>query len=753
VVLASLLYAGGVQIATRNAEIASYSVGETAVRLVERLDDLSALLAGYHVGDASSTNRAAAHTIADMLGSFDADAVKSKLSDDLPESQIERLRSDWRGAERRSADATLVRLTNETMRESYLRVGTVAIMRGSETDADAVLAEASLQAVPDANAQFARIASLLSLADPHGGGEQLPRAGLAAMYADASSTANVALEPRWFAGLPAGVRAHADDARDATSTFLELFRIHIERGDALVRRAELLTSVRVASGKLASLETALLPLIRQRLVDAQQRARREIALILGLMAAIIAVVALLSYQVVRTQLRSRRARTAFQHQATHDALTGLPNRRAFVQAATKAVAAWTPVNDRTSWILSIDFDYFKEVNDRYGHQAGDEFLVAAAQRLHGATPLGNLVARVGGDEFAVLVHHYDPDSAHAVSVGEAICEAFAEPIRIKGVEHRLAASIGIVAVDALHETVDSILRDADIAMYRAKEEGGDRVIVFDDVLRAEIVDRAELASDLRDALARNTGVRVVFQPIIALDDRTCHGFEALVRWKHPVRGDIDASYLVDIAQEARLIDQLGRRVVHEVCRHLSEWRADGLAIENMAVHFNVSPMEAAHAGTYASIAEAMETWNIPPQSLVIEMTETASVESIETAGRFLGNLHAMGVRVCLDDFGTGYSSLRHLNDFQVDAIKIDRSFVISAANDPAKIPIVAGIIALARGLNADVIAEGIETPEQREMIADLGCRLVQGYLFGRPMPADDAFRFAQRTIATVVKVL
>jgi EAL domain-containing protein (putative c-di-GMP-specific phosphodiesterase class I) len=138
---------------------------------------------------------------------------------------------------------------------------------------------------------------------------------------------------------------------------------------------------------------------------------------------------------------------------------------------------------------------------------------------------------------------------------------------------------------------------------------------------------------------------------------------------------------------------------------------------------------------------------------VIEMTETASVESIETAGRFLGNLHAMGVRVCLDDFGTGYSSLRHLNDFQVDAIKIDRSFVISAANDPAKIPIVAGIIALARGLNADVIAEGIETPEQREMIADLGCRLVQGYLFGRPMPADDAFRFAQRTIATVVKVL
>jgi diguanylate cyclase (GGDEF)-like protein len=751
VVLASLLYAGGVQIGTRNAEIASYSIGETAVRLVERLDDLSALLGGYHVGEASGANRAVAQTIAEMLASFDKDAIAGGLSEDVPESQIERLQGDWTAAERRPADATLVRLTNETMHESYLRVGTIAIMRGSETDADAVLAEASLQAVPAANAQFARITALLLMADPKGGSDQLPRAGLAAMYADASSTANVALEPRWFAGLPPDVRAQADAARTGTGAFLELFRIHIVRGDALTRRAQLLASARIASGKLALLEASLLPLIRQRLADAQERARREIALIVGLMAAIIAVVALLSFQVLRSQLRSRRARTAFQHQATHDALTGMPNRRAFVQAASKAVAAWTPVNDRTSWILSIDFDNFKEVNDRYGHQAGDDFLVAASQRLHGATPLGDLVARVGGDEFAVLVHHYDPDSAHAVGVGEAICEAFEEPIRIEGVEHRLAASIGIVAVDALHETVDSILRDADIAMYRAKEEGGDRVVVFDDVLRAEIIDRAELASDLRDALARNTGVRVVFQPIIALDDRTCHGFEALVRWKHPVRGEIDASYLVDIAQEARLIDQLGRRVVHEVCRHLSEWRAAGLEIENMSVHFNVSPMEAAHAGTYASIADAMETWNIPPQSLVIEMTETASVESIETAGRFLGNLNAMGVRVCLDDFGTGYSSLRHLNDFQVDAIKIDRSFVISAANDPAKIPIVAGIIALARGLNAEVIAEGIETPEQREMIADLGCRLVQGYLFGRPMPADDAFRFAQRTLASPVK--
>ena len=355
----------------------------------------------------------------------------------------------------------------------------------------------------------------------------------------------------------------------------------------------------------------------------------------------------------------------------HDALTGLPNRRAFTQATAKAVAAWTPVNDRTSWILSIDLDYFKEVNDRYGHQAGDAFLVAASQRLFGATPMGDLVARVGGDEFAVLVHHYDPDSSHAQSVGEAICEAFADPIVVEGVEHRLAASIGIVAVDALHETVDSLLRDADIAMYRAKEDGGDRAVMFDDVLRQEIVDRAEIASDLRAALAREVGPRVVFQPILALDDRTCYGFEALVRWNHPTRGEIPAGLLIDIAQETRLIVPLGRRVIHEVCRHLAQWRSDGLALETLSVHINVSPMEAGHVATYASIADAMETWSIPAQTLVIELTETASMDSIDQAGQFLSRLHELGVRVCLDDFGTGYSSLQHLNDFQVDVIKVE----------------------------------------------------------------------------------
>jgi diguanylate cyclase (GGDEF)-like protein len=753
VVLASLLYAGAVQIGTRETEIASYAIGENAVRLVERLDDVTAALAAYHASSNAAANRDAALAVATALAGVDGEASASGLREAFPQAQIARLRLHWSRAESRPGSAALIRATNEILSESYVRVGTVAVMRGSVATADGVLATASLRALPVANLQFARLASMLAGADPKAGGnDRFSRAALDALYTDALSARDVALEPSWFAGLPPVVRSQADATRAATGAFLELFRAHIARGDALHERRLLLAPVTDASAKLAALEATLLPLLDQRLSGAEQRARNEVALIVALLAAIIAVVTLLSLQVVRTQVRSRRARAAFQHQATHDALTGLPNRRAFTHAVAKAVAAWTPVNDRTSWILSIDLDYFKEVNDRYGHQAGDEFLVAASQRLSGATPLGDLVARVGGDEFAVLVHHYDPDSAQALTVAEGICAAFNEPIRLEGVEHRLAASVGIVAVDALHETVDSLLRDADIAMYRAKEDGGDRVVAFDDALRQTIVDRAELATDLRAALARDTGPRVVFQPILSVEDRTCHGFEALVRWRHATRGEIDASLLIDVAQEARLIVPLGRRVVHEVCRHLAEWREAGLALDGMSVHVNISPMEAAHDGTYASISEAMETWKIPPQTLVIEMTETASIGSIDTAGRFLANLHAMGLRVCLDDFGTGFSSLRHLNDFQVDAIKIDRSFVVSAADDPGKIPIVAGIIALGRGLNAEVIAEGIETIEQRELIVGLGCHLVQGYLFARPMSADDAFRFAQRTIAAAPKI-
>jgi diguanylate cyclase (GGDEF)-like protein len=746
VVLASLLYAGAVQIGTRNAQIASYMIGQSAVRLVERLREVSAALAAGQLGRNVGFDRTRVDAVRVALANVEQGSRDPLLHDSLPSADIARVRAAWDGLGARRPDRALIRLTSDAMRESYLRVGTVAVTRGSAANANGILAEASLLALPVANAQFARLAMMMNVIDPTRQFGPFARAALTASYSEARLASNVALDARWLDGLPPSIRAQAEDARSATTGFLDLLRLHITRNDAFAHKSTLLPSAATAATKLAQLQEALLPLLERQLVDAQREAKREIALIAGLVAAIIAIVTLLSLQMLRSQTRSRRSRLAYQHQAMHDALTGLPNRRAFTQAAAAAVAGWTPVNDRTSWILSLDLDYFKEVNDRYGHQAGDAFLIAASQRLRRATPDGDLVARVGGDEFSVLVHHYDPDSSHAQNVGEAICAAFANPMSVEGVEHRLAASVGIVAIDALHETVDSVLRDADIAMYRAKEDGGDRCVLFDDALRQKIVDRAELASDLRVALERGVGPRVVFQPILALDDRTCYGFEALVRWRHPIRGEVAAGLLIDVAQESRLMVPLGRRVINEVCRHLANWRAEGIDLETLSMHFNVSPMEASHPETYASIADAMDAWKIPPQTLVIELTETSSMDSIDQAGQFLAKLHEMGVRVCLDDFGTGYSSLQHLNDFQIDVIKVDRSFVVSAAIDPAKIPIVAGIIALARGLNASVIAEGIETIEQRELIDDLGCNLVQGYLFARPMPPEEALRFARMTL-------
>jgi diguanylate cyclase (GGDEF)-like protein len=497
---------------------------------------------------------------------------------------------------------------------------------------------------------------------------------------------------------------------------------------------------------VGALMVSILPLLDHRLNEARSLDVLEIVLTVAVVLAVMATVAFLTIQVMRSQARSSSSRAQLEYQALHDALTGLPNRRAFADAIADVVAGWTPVNDRTTWIFSIDLDYFKEVNDRYGHQTGDAFLIEAAKRLREATPPGDLVARVGGDEFAVLVHHHDPESDYPVEVAERICAAFDEPIAVEGVQHRLAASIGIVAVDSLHETVDSLVRDADIAMYRAKEQGGSRVVVFDDLLRQSIVHRAELAADLPGALRRAGEIGVVFQPIVELGTNRCYGFEALVRWRHPTHGPISAGLLIEVAQNARLIDDLGRHIVHEVCRHLAAWRDGGVPLEALALHFNISPMEAVHADTFGSISHALDQYNIPPHTLVVELTETASMDSVDAASLFLSLLHAIDVRICLDDFGTGFSSLQHLNDFHVDVIKVDRSFVVSAADDPKKLPIIAGIVALGQGLNADVIAEGIETAEQLAVVEQLNCRLVQGYLFSRPLSPEDAMAFALRNL-------
>jgi diguanylate cyclase (GGDEF)-like protein len=741
VILASLLLAAAVQIGARLSEIASYDKSRSALQLVISLRDLKAARDAVDVDVPPATLRAEIAAVGAAMDRVAA-AGGAGAGASIVTPAWRTVREGWRNARTPADIRSLAGPTDGLLRDALVLIAQAAVSTGSRDGLNAPLGESVLLALPALIVQESRLADDVA-------GRRDPRQPLdvAERSARAGVIGSVAFLPlERTAGddaLPPAVDREAADAQTASQAFLDAVERSLRGGTIGGDHAALAADGRRAVDRLDALETALLPYIDARLAAARTRAIREILLTVLLVAAVTGIVAFLTRQAVRSQSRSLVSREALQHQAMHDSLTGLPNRRAFADAISRVVAEWTPINDRTTWVLSIDLDYFKEVNDRYGHQTGDQFLIAATQRLRGATSADDLVARVGGDEFAVLVRHYDPDSSHANDVAERICAAFNDPIEVQGVRHRLAASVGVVAVDSLHETVDSLLRDADIAMYRAKEDGGDRVVVFDDTLRQAIVHRAELAAELPKAL-RAGGIGVVFQPILSLRDARCYGFEALVRWRHPVHGLVDAGLLIDVAQDARLIDELGRHIVQEVCRHLAAWRDGGVDLETLSIHFNISPMEAVHADTFGSIAQALETYDIPPRTLVVELTETASMDSVDAANLFLSLLHAIDVRICLDDFGTGYSSLRHLNDFHVDAIKIDRSFVVSAAEDAAKIPIIAGIIALAKGLNAEVIAEGIETSDQLAIIERLGCELVQGYLFAKPLAPADALAFAQR---------
>jgi hypothetical protein len=354
VVLASLLFAGAVQINTRNTDISSYIIGQNAVRLVERL---RAVADSLDLGDVAGVRTG--------LAQAETAGAAGMIGPGAPSGRIGALRRAW-ADQPAVPDPKLVVSTREALQEAYLRVGTIAVTRGNAANGDGVLAEASLLALPVTSGEFRRLGGLIQLAEPGRGRSRFSRAALTALYAEARLAGNVALEPRWIATLPEPVRTQALASRAANDHFLGLLNTHIARRDVFAQHAVLLAPAADAAGKLSALESSLLPLLDNQLIDAQRRAQREIVLIVGLIFAIVAVMALLSLQVMRSQLRSRRARAAFQHQALHDALTGLPNRRAFTQAAAQAVAAWTPVNDRTSWILSIDLDYFKEVNDRYG---------------------------------------------------------------------------------------------------------------------------------------------------------------------------------------------------------------------------------------------------------------------------------------------------------------------------------------------------------------------------------------------------
>ena len=428
------------------------------------------------------------------------------------------------------------------------------------------------------------------------------------------------------------------------------------------------------------------------------------------------------------------AEAEMRRRALHDPLTGLPNRTLVLDRLGHALAARARRRGTTAVVL-LDIDQFKVVNDSLGHEAGDQLLLAVAPRLIEAVRPGDTVGRLGGDEFVVVCEGV-ADAPGAAAVAARLVSAFGEPFALGGENHHLTASVGIALADAATATPGDLLRNADTAMYRAKERGRGRFEMFDEELRARALERVRVERDLRDAVAGGQ-LTLDFQPIVSLDGRALEGVEALVRWRHPADGLVPPDRFIGVAEDSGLIGEIGAWVLREACTQAARWRA----LRPIALHVNLSPRQVVDPSLPGLVADTLEATGLPAEALVLEITETALMERGAVAPAVLRELKRIGVGLVLDDFGTGWSSLSHLRHFPISGLKVDRSFVAEMeTGSPTSGLIVAGIVQMAHALGLDSVAEGVETREQAERLAELGCRHAQGYLFARPVGAAEIDR-------------
>jgi diguanylate cyclase (GGDEF)-like protein len=431
------------------------------------------------------------------------------------------------------------------------------------------------------------------------------------------------------------------------------------------------------------------------------------------------------------------------HQAFHDSLTGLANRARFADrlevALLRSARQTKPVT-----VLFMDLDNFKSVNDSLGHGMGDRLLIEVAGRLSECLRPGDTVARFGGDEFTFLLEDADVDDA--VPIAKRTLSELRAPFLIDNREFFVRASIGIAVSGENRRDAEELLRAADVAMYAAKARGRNRYEVYEQTMHTATVERLELLRDLEQALDRKEFV-VHYQPIVSVSTQSVVGFEALVRWQHPRRSIILPTRFISLAEECGVIAPLGRWVLLEACRRASEWFSSGSVGAGSIISVNVSGMQLQQASFVAEVAAILDETGLDPNRLVLEITETTMMHDPAWTTNALAELKKLGVRIAIDDFGTGYSSLSSLRQFPFDILKIDKSFVDSVAEATPEQKLTRTIIDLGKTLNVQIVAEGIERPEQLRSLQSLGCDLGQGFFFAKAMSPDDIPEFLKAAAA------
>jgi diguanylate cyclase (GGDEF)-like protein len=445
-------------------------------------------------------------------------------------------------------------------------------------------------------------------------------------------------------------------------------------------------------------------------------------------------------------IERRRAQDQLVHDALHDPLTQLGNRKLFLDRLAHLLLRAQRAPDNHFAVLFVDLDRFKSINDGLGHESGDHLIIGTAARLSAclrqtdlvvrdaAIADGHLVARLGGDEFVILLDRIG-SAEHAIVVAERIMAVLAEPFDVSGLRVFVTASVGIALSASGYTDVEDILRDADIAMYHAKRTGRARWVMFDQTMQLAAVRRLQLEADLRGALPQGQ-LFLQYQPIVKPVSGEISGFEALLRWKHPMHGLVPPSEFIAVAEETGLIEAIGTWVLERACRQLAAWQRSHDARLDMSV--NVSAIQLAGGELVEAVRRILAETGIPPSSLKLELTESTVMADAEHALAVLVQLKELGVRVSLDDFGTGYSSLSSLRRLPIYTLKIDRSFVSLLDRHDDKRQIVEMVLMLARALQLQVVAEGVETNAELQLLRDMGSDFVQGYFYYRPLDSEAA---------------